>query len=200
MRADHFTIEIEQSTRMGEFKDTKSIDCSAQYFHELDAKDLSDAGIEEGVTQSQGRPRRHQESEMMFADGRNYGRNTSSWENPTFGTDDAHPDWHPISASRDPKEECQAMRSGASFGFVAYDKVLKSAKIDYLGKQTINDHKCAEYQTSYPDRTYTDTKICLGTKDDLPYRVVGEDFTATYNYDAIDILPVPAGNPAAAAQ
>jgi hypothetical protein len=30
------------------------------------------------------------------------------------------------------------MRAGASFGFVADDKILKSAKIDHLGKQWIN--------------------------------------------------------------
>ena len=83
------------------------------------------------------------------------------------------------------------MKAGSSFGFVAYEKVLKSAKIEYLGKQTVNGRKCAEYQTRYPDRTYTEAKICLGTSDDLPYRVVGDDFTATYNYDAIEKLPRP---------
>jgi hypothetical protein len=194
MRTSYFTVEIVQPTRMGEFHDTKSVDCAAQYFHELDAKDLSDFAIEQGATLSQGRPRRHHESEIMFVDGKTYGRNTSSWENPSFGTDDAYPDWHPLSASRDPKEECQSMKAGASFGFVAYDKILKSAKIDYLGKQRINGHKCAEYQTSYPDRTYTDTKICLGTNDDLPYRVVGEDFTVTYNYDPVQKLSPTEGN------
>jgi hypothetical protein len=188
IRASSFTVEIAQSTKMGEFRDIKSIDCSAQYFHELDAKDLNDFAIEQGITQSQGRPRRHQESEMMFVGGKTYGRNTSSWENPSFGTDDASPNWQPLSASRNPGEECQSMRAGASFGFVAYGKILKSAKIDYLGKQQVNGHKCAEYQTSYPDRTYTDAKICLGTSDDLPYRVVGDDFTVTYNYDPVQKL------------
>jgi hypothetical protein len=195
MRTDYFNVEIDRSTRMGEFKDFKSIDCSAQYFHELDTTELSDFGIEQNVTLSQGRPKRHRESELMFTSGKNFGRNTSSWENPSLGTDDAYPDWHPISASRDPKEECQSMKTGSSFGFVAYDKALRSAKIEYAGKQWIDGRKCAEYQTSYPDRTYADSKICLGTKDDLPYRVVGDDFTVTYNYDKVNILPAPQGNP-----
>ena len=185
---------------MGNFNDAKSIDCGAQYFHELDANDLSDFGIEQNVTLAQGRPKRHHESEMMFTNGKTYGRNTSSWENPSIGSDDAYPDWRPISASRDPKEECQSMKAGASFGFVAYDKILKSAKIEYLGKQWINGHKCAEYQTSYPDRTYTGAKICLGTKDDLPYRVVGEDYTATYNYDEVAKLAAPEPTPPAQPQ
>jgi hypothetical protein len=64
---------------------------------------------------------------MMFVEGKTFGRNTSSWENPSLGTDDAYPNWHPISPSRDPREECQSMRAGASFGFVGYDKILTSA-------------------------------------------------------------------------
>jgi hypothetical protein len=86
------------------------------------------------------------------------------------------------------------MKAGSSFGFVAYDKILKSAKIDYLGKRLVNGHKCAEYQTSYPDRTYSDTKICLGTSDDLPYQVVGDTFTATYDYGAVQKLAPTDGN------
>ena len=185
LRSSHFTVEVAQSTEIGEFKDTKSIDCDAQYFHELDVKDLNDVGVERDRSLSAGRASRHRASEMMFLDGKTYGRNTSSWEDPPLGTDDASPDWHPLTSSRDPREECQSMRAGLSLGFVAYDKILKSAKIDYLGGRVVNGHKCAEYQTSYPNRTYTDTKICLGTKDDLPYQVVGDNFKVTYNYDVV---------------
>jgi len=59
MRKSYFTVAIAESTKMGEFSDTESINCRAQYFHELDAADLSDFGIEQDVTISQGRPRRH---------------------------------------------------------------------------------------------------------------------------------------------
>ena len=86
---DHFNIELARKTQMGDFKNIQAIDCLASYFYDHDIIDLSPKGIESGVTQLQGRPRAHQESETLFTDGKTYFRNTSSWENPTFGSDDA---------------------------------------------------------------------------------------------------------------
>jgi len=34
-------------------------------------------------------------------------------------------------------------------------------------------------------------KVCLGTSDDLPYRVIGEDYTATYNYEPVARMAAP---------
>jgi hypothetical protein len=83
------------------------------------------------------------------------------------------------------------MKRGASFGYVNYEKILKSGKVEYLGKQCIAGKKCYEYQTTFPDRTYRDAKICLGAQDDLPYRLVDEEYTATYNFDPVEKLAVP---------
>ena len=205
MRVNHFTVELEQKTKMGVFRNTQLIDCGARsfadrYFYDHEVKDLSPEGIEAGVTQMQGRPNAHQESDALFVNGKSYGRNSSNWENPSLGTDDASPDWHPISMTRDPAEPCVDMKWGRGFGYVAYDKILKSGSIRYLGKQWINGHKCLEYQTSFPDRTSRDTKICLGAKDDLPYRVVDEDYAATYSYEDVVKLPAPVQTPPAAPQ
>jgi len=196
MRVDHFNVELLRSTRIGSFKTLQSLDCVPHYFYERELTDLTPFGIESGITLSQGRPSAHHESEHLFINGKTYGRNTSSWENAP-ANDDAHPDWVVLSISKDPREECGAMKRGAGFGYVAYDKVLKSGKIEYLGKQRINDHKCNEYHVTFPDRTYVESTICLGTKDDLPYRVIGDDWSATYGYDAVERLSDPGANPQA---
>jgi hypothetical protein len=186
MGVRHFNVEMSQTTRIGQFTTIQSIDCDAQYFYEKALTDLSPAGIQgAGGTLAQGRPRSHKESEKVFVNGKTYGRNTSSWLAPEWGSDDAHLDWGPLSISKDPKEECGAMQVGKSFGYVNYEKFLTSGKIEYLGKQTVLGHACREYKAWFPDRTYVDTTICLGTKDDLPYRVTTEEYTATYNYDPV---------------
>jgi hypothetical protein len=194
MRTDHFNVELLRSTKIGSFKTLQSLDCGAQYFHERELTDLTPFGIESGITISQGRPSEHHESEHLFVNGKTYGRNTSSWESAS-ANDDAHPDWGVLSISKDPKEECGSMKRRGSFGYIAYDKVLRSGKVEYLGKQRINDHKCNEYRVTFPDRTYAESTICLGTKDDLPYRVIGDDWSATYGYGAVEKLPDPSANP-----
>ena len=115
---------------------------------------------------------------------------------------------------RDPREGCATMKQGAEFGYVLYSKVLQTNNIRFLGKQTIEGHECFEYQAYFPGKKYADQMttvpedqgsysfrplvdtmfhedICLGAKDHLPYRVIGEDYTAIYNYADFDKLPAP---------
>ena len=214
MALDHFNIELARKTEMGDFKNIQAIDCLSSYFYDHDITDLSPKGIESGVTQLQGRPRAHQESETLFTDGKTYFRNTSSWENPTFGSDDAHPDWFVASMSKDPKETCTSMKRGEEFGYVSYDKILRVNDVHYVGRQSVNNHECFEYQASFPGQKYSDTmtttqagtgsysyremvnttihsKVCFGIKDHLPYRVIGDDYTATYDYAAPEKMAAP---------
>jgi hypothetical protein len=196
MRTRQFHVELERQTKMGNFKNSQSLDCDARYFYDHEVDERSPEAIKSGVTLSQGRPSSHQETDTLFVEGKTYGRNTSSWENAT-ANDDAH-DWVPLSMSRDPQSECTSMKRGESLGYVAYDTILKEGHIEYVGKQKIDGHKCAEYNVSFDSRILKSVKVCLGTSDDLPYRVVGEDYTATYDYEPVTRLSVPVQTPAAA--
>ena len=122
--------------------------------------------------------------------GKTYAKNTSSWENASTD-DDASPDWHPASLSRDPSDECRAMALGKSLGYVTYDTILEEGRIEYLGRQRVNGHKCLEYDVKFASQVLKETKVCLGSSDDLPYRVMREDYTATYSYEPMERLPVP---------
>jgi hypothetical protein len=190
MRTRQFHVELERQTKMGAFKNSQSLDCDARYFYDHEVDERSPAAIEGGVTLSQGPPSSHQESETLSVEGKTYGRNTSSWENAPFGYDDAH-DWGRLTTSRDPQRECTAMTRGEGLGYVAYDLILKEGHIEYLGKQRVDGHKCSEYNVTFDGRILKSIKVCLGTSDDLPYRVVGEDYMATYSYEPVTHLPAP---------
>jgi hypothetical protein len=191
MKRDQFNVELDRKTKMGEFKESMALDCKNIYFYDHEVDERSPEGIESGATLSQGRPSSHQESETLFVDGKTYGRNTSSWENAPPSVDDASPQWHPISILRSPQRECSAMKQGEGLGYVSYTGILKEGHIEYLGREKINGHRCAEYKVAFDSQAVKGVKVCLGTSDDLPYRVVGEDYTATYNYEPIARLAAP---------
>jgi len=191
MRTRHFGVELEEPAKMATIHRSQSLDCDARYFYEREVVERTPEGIESGATQLGGRPSSHQERETLFVNGKTYGRNTSRWENAPFGLDDAHPEWGPLSRARDPGEECQAMAKGESLGYVSYDVILKEGHIAYLGRQRINGHKCLEYGVTFLSQVLKETKVCLGASDDLPYRVMREDYTATYRYEPILRMPAP---------
>jgi hypothetical protein len=82
------------------------------------------------------------------------------------------------------------MKKGEGLGYVSYDLILKEGHIEYLGGEKVNGHRCSEFQVTFDSQVVKGVKVCLGS-DDLPYRVVGEDYVATYNYDPVVRLPVP---------
>lgn len=184
-----FSVELDEPAKMMHIKRSQALDCDAQYFYEHEVLDRTPEGIETGRSLSQGRPSSHEERDTLFVSGKTYGKNTSSWENAS--SDDAYPDWHPISLSRDPSDECRAMSLGRSLGYVSYDTILEEGRIEYLGRQRVNGHKCLEYNVKFASQVLKETKVCLGSSDDLPYRVMREDYTATYSYEPVAQLPVP---------
>jgi len=188
MKTSQFSVELDRKTKLGEFKETMALDCNNPYFYDHEVDDLSDEGIESGSSLSQGRPTAHRESEMLFVEGKSYGTNTSTWENAN--ANDARPAWHPISMLRNTVRECDSMKKGEGLGYVSYDLILKEGHIEYLGGEKVNGHRCSEYQVSFDSQVVKSVKVCLGS-DDLPYRVIGEDYTATYNYDPVVRLPTP---------
>ena len=191
MKRDQFNVELDRKTKMGEFKESMALDCQNIYFYDHEVDERSPEAIESGATMSQGRPSSHQESETLFVDGKTYGRNTSSWENAPPSVDDASPQWHPISILRSPQRECGAMKQGDGLGYVSYTLILKEGRIEYAGREKINGHRCGEYKVTFDSQAVKGVKVCLGTSDDLPYRVIGEDYTATYNYEPVARLALP---------
>ena len=185
-----FSVELDEPAKMMHIRRSQTLDCDARYFYEHEVLDRTPEGIETGGVLSQGRPSSHQERDTLFVGGKTYGKNTSSWENAT-SNDDAYPDWHPLSLSRDPSEECGAMAVGKSLGYVSYDTILGEGHIEYLGRQQVNGHKCLEYDVKFASQVLKETRVCLGSSDDLPYRVMREDYTATYSYQPVARLPVP---------
>lgn len=186
----HFSVELDEPAKMMHIKSSQALDCDAHYFYEHEMLDRTPEGIESGGSLSQGRPSSHQERDTLFVGGKTYAKNTSSWENASTD-DDASPDWHPASLSRDPSDECRAMALGKSLGYVTYDTILEEGRIEYLGRQRVNGHKCLEYDVKFASQVLKETKVCLGSSDDLPYRVMREDYTATYSYEPMERLPVP---------
>jgi hypothetical protein len=184
-----FSAELDEPAKMMHVKSSQALDCDAQYFYEHEVLDRTAEGIETGGSLSQGRPSSHQERDTLFVGGKTYAKNTSSWENAS--SDDASPDWHTSSLSRDPSDECRAMAAGRSFGYVSYDTILEEGRIEYLGRQRVNGHKCLEYDVKFASQVLKETRVCLGSSDDLPYRVMREDYTATYSYEPVTRLPVP---------
>ena len=190
MKRDQFNVELDRKTKMGEFKESMALDCQNIYFYDHEVDERSPEAIESGATMSQGRPSAHQESETLFADGKTYGKNTSSWENAPPSVDDASPQWHPISILRSPQRECAAMKQGEGLGYVSYNLILKEGHIEYVGREKINGHRCAEYKVAFDSQVVKGVKVCIGS-DDLPYRVIGEDYTATYNYEPVARMVAP---------
>ena len=190
-RTKHFSAELDEQAKMARIRRSQSLDCDAQYFYEHEAWDRTQEGIDTGGSLSQGRPSSHQETDTLFVGGKTYMKNTSSLENAPFGQDDASPDWHPVTRPRDPSEECRAMSLGKSLGYVSYDLILDEGRIEYLGRERVNGHKCLEYDVKFSSQVLKETKVCLGSSDDLPYRVVSDDYTATLSYEPIEKLPVP---------
>lgn len=186
----HFSVELDEPAKMVHIQRSQALDCDAHYFYEHEVLDRTPEGIETGGSLSQGRPSSHQESDTLFVAGKTYGKNTSSWENAPSG-DDARPDWHPLSMSRDPSDECRAMALGKSLGYVGYDTILEEGRIEYLRRQRVNGHRCLEYDVKFASQVLKETKVCLGSSDDLPYRVMREDYTATYSYEPVERLSVP---------
>ena len=186
----HFRVELDEPAKMAHIRRSQSLDCDGQYFYEHEVLDRTAEGIEKGAS-LQGRPSSHQERDTLFVNGKTYGKNTSSWENAPFGSDDSYPDWHPVSLSRDPADECRAMRSGKSLGYVSYNTILEEGRIEYLGRQRVNGQKCLEYDVKFASQVLKETKVCLGSSDDLPYRVRREDYAATYSYEPVARLSVP---------
>jgi hypothetical protein len=116
---------------------------------------------------------------------------------------------------RDPHDACASIKRGAEFGYVSYAKILQTNSIQYLGKQSVNGHDCFEYRVAFPGQKYSDemttvnegggnsysfrpmvnttfhSKVCLGVQDHLPYRVVSDDYAATYDFSAAEKLPAP---------
>lgn len=190
MHTKHFTVELDESAKMMQIKRSQVLDCDARYFYEHEALDRTAEGIETGGSLSQGRPSAHQESDTLFVSGKTYGKNTSSWENAS-ANGDAYPEWHSISMSKDPAEECKAMSQGKSLGYVDYGLILEEGHVEYLRTQRVNGHRCFEYDVKFDSQILKETKVCLGSSDDLPYRVMREDYTATYAYEPTPLLPVP---------
>lgn len=190
--AKHFSAELDEPAKMMHVKRSQALDCDAQYFYEHEVLDRTPEGIETGGSLSQGRPSSHQERDTLFVGGKTYAKNTSSWENAPFGLDDAYPDWHPVSMPRDPSEECKAMALGKTLGYVSYDTILEEGRIEYLASQRVNGHRCLEYDVKFASQVLKETRVCLGSSDDLPYRVIREDYAATYSYEPVERLPVPA--------
>jgi hypothetical protein len=186
----HFSVELDEPAKMMHIMRSQALDCDAHYFSEHEVLDRTPEGIETGGSLSQGRPSSHQERDTLFVGGRTYGKNTSSWENAS-SDDDAYPDWHAVSMSRDPSDECRAMALGKSLGYVSYDTILEEGRIEYLGRQRVNGHRCLEYDVKFASQVLKETKVCLGSSDDLPYRVMREDYTATYGYEPVARLPIP---------
>jgi len=184
-----FSVELDEPAKMMHVERSQVLDCDARYFYEHEVLDRTPEGIETGASLSEGRPSSHQERYTLFVGGKTYGKNTSSWENES--SSDAYPDWYPISMSRNPSDECKAMAIGESFGYVSYDTILEEGRIEYLGRQRVNGHKCLEYDVKFASKVLKETKVCLGSSDDLPYRVTREDYTATYSYEPVERLPVP---------
>jgi hypothetical protein len=185
----HFSAELDEPAKMMHIQRTQALDCDAHYFYEHEVLDRTPEGIETGGSLSQGRPSSHQERDTLFAGGKTYGKNTSSWENAA--SDDSYPEWHAVSMSRDPSDECSAMALGKSLGYVSYDTILEEGRIEYLGRQRVNGHQCLEYDVKFASQMLKETKVCVGSSDDLPYRVMREDYTATYSYEPVERLPVP---------
>lgn len=190
MKTTQFHVQLDRTTKVGEFKESMGLDCNGPYFYDHEVDDLSAEGIESGATLSQGRPSAHRESDTLFIAGKAYGKNTSSWENAPPSVDDARPEWHPISMLRDAVRECEAMKKGGGLGYVAYNLILGEGHIKYLGGQRINGHRCSEFQVSFDSQVLKGVKVCLGS-DDLPYRVIGEDYTAIYDYAPVERIQVP---------
>ena len=190
-RTKHFSVELDEPAEMMHIKRTQALDCDAQYFYEHEVADRTAEGIKAGGSLLQGRPSSHQETDTLFVNGKTYRKNTSSWENAPFGSDDASQDWHPITRPRDPTDECRAMKLGRSLGYLSYDTILEEGRIEYLGRQRVNGHKCVEYDVRFTSQVLKETKVCLGSSDDLPYRVTREDYSATYSYESIERLPIP---------
>ena len=189
MKTSQFNVVLDRTTKMGEFKETMALDCTGPYFYDHEVDDLSPEGIESGSSLSQGRPTAHHESEMLFVEGKEYGRNTSNWENAN--ADDSRPEWHPITMLRNTVRECESMKRGGGLGYVAYDLILKEGHIKYLGGERVNGHRCSEFEVTYDSQVLKSVKVCLGS-DDLPYRVAGEDYVAIYNYEPVTRVPIPA--------
>ncbi len=190
MHTKQFTVELDDPAKMMHIERTQVLDCTARYFYEHEVLDRTEEGIATGGSLSQGRPSAHQERETLFVSGKTYGRNTSSWENAAQNGD-AYPDWHPLSMSRDPSDECKATSLGKSLGYVNYGTILEEGRIEYLGRQKVNGHRCLEYDVKFASQVLKEAKVCLGSSDDLPYRVMRDDYTATYNYEPVPLMPVP---------
>jgi hypothetical protein len=185
----HFNVELDEPAKMAHVKRSQVVDCDAQYFYEHEVLDRTAEGIETGGSLSQGRPSSHQERDTLFVGGKTYAKNTSSWENAS--SDDASPDWHTASLSRDPSDECRAMAVGRSLGYVSYDTILEEGHIEYLGSERVNGHRCLEYDVKFASQVLKEIRVCLGSSDHLPYQVMREDYTATYSYEPVTRLPVP---------
>lgn len=194
LRTKRFTVELDEPAKMMHISRTQTLDCTARYFYEREVLDRTPAGMEAGESLSQGRPSAHQERDTLFVGGKTYGKNTSSWEDAEKNGD-ASPDWHALTSSRDPSDECKAMSLGKSLGYVSYDTILEEGRIEYLGHQKVNGHRCLEYDVKFASQVLKETKVCLGSSDDLPYRVMREDYTAIYAYEPVAQLPVPTQTP-----
>jgi hypothetical protein len=194
-RTKHFSVELDEPARLVHIKRSQALDCEVPYFYEHEELDRTAEGIEAGVSELEGRPSKHEERETLFVNGKTYAKNSSSREKAPFGSDDADTDWHPVSRPRDPSDECRAMKQGRSLGYVSYDTTLEEGRIEYLGRQRINGHRCLEYSLKFASQVLKETKVCLGTSDDLPYRVSRADYTATYSYEPVARLPVPVPAP-----
>jgi hypothetical protein len=83
------------------------------------------------------------------------------------------------------------MALGRILGYVGYDTILQEGRIEYLGRQRVNGHKCLEYDVKFASQVLKEMRVCLGSNDDLPYRVMREDYTAAYSYEPVARLPVP---------
>jgi hypothetical protein len=210
---DHLTIEWTRSTGLGVFTEIAEFDCGLRYYHYRYVKDLSAKGIEEGVTQSQGRPMAHQQEERIFVNGRSSGRNSASWENAK--NDDTRA-WGGASSSYDPAQECESMHHGKDNSFVPHKRIIDANQIEYRGTRNVDNVQCHEYQVTYPDVVYTDTMkttqlgpgssysereqvtrpvqsiICIGVKDLLPRHVTQGDLSVRFSYGLILPLPDPA--------
>jgi hypothetical protein len=186
----HLSVELDEPAKMMHVQRSQALDCDAKYFYEHEVLDRTPEGIATGGSLLQGRPSSHQERDTLFVGGKTYAKNTSSWENAS-SDDDAYPDWHAVSMPRDPSDECKAMALGKSLAYVSYDTILEEGRIEYLGRQRVNGHRCLEYDVKFASQVLKETKVCLGSSDDLPYRVMEEDYTATYIYEPVERLPVP---------
>jgi len=89
--------------------------------------------------------------------------------------------------------ECGAMKQGDGLGYVSYALILKRAASSMREGKKIQRPPCGEYKVTFDSQAVKGVKVCLGTSDDLPYRVIGEDYTATYNYEPVARLAVADG-------